>query len=365
MTRETLRKWLAATASAMVLSSVATLAVAEDKPIKISVVLAVTSLEWTNEIKAGAEEAIKDLDFPVDLKFAGPSSFDPSKQAQIFANEVQTGPDAIIITNVAAPLFVEPVHEAESRNILVTWTDASPTSDFFNGFFVSADPTEMGLEAAGVLATALEAKLGKPAAEIAGNVVVGVCVPGLSVLENRVNGLRSGLNKLMPKVAVSETLPTKPDREGSFAIWNQLMRKNTGALAYVDACEAGNLNIIKIMADDNIDALSLAFDVPGEVREAVVDGSMLAASSSNFFMQGYMSVYTTAMSLHNQKPLPSGWLKVPSTLIVKSNAEAYNAAWVDMATGLRAYYKDDIEKAKAAFEHGDLSKIADYDTPPM
>ncbi|MBW8638436.1 sugar ABC transporter substrate-binding protein [Hoeflea sp. WL0058] len=357
-----LSSWLPATFAAAALMG-STFANAQE-PIKISYVLAVTTLEWTSEIKAGAEAAVADLDFPVDVKFAGPSNFDPGKQASIFMNETQTSPDAMIITNVAAPLFIEPVREAQERGIAVTWTNASPAPDFYEGFFVSADPTQMGLEAADVLAKALEEKTGKPAADIEGTMVLGVCVPGLSVLENRVNGLRSGLEKLMPKVEVLPTIPTKPDREGSFAIWNQAMRKNAGALAYVDACEAGNLNIIRIVADDKLDALSLAFDVPGEVREAVADGTFLAASSSNFFMQGYMAVYATATALHADKPLPSGWLKIPATMVVQSNAGDYNEAWKDMQPGLRAYYDSDIEKAKAAFEDGDLSPVAEYDNPP-
>lgn len=351
-------------AAILAMAGAATGALAGDDPINISYVLAVTTLEWTSEVKAGAEAAVKDLDFPVTVKFAGPASFDPGKQASIFMNETQTAPDAIIITNVAAPLFIEPVKEAEGRGIAVTWTNASPAPDFYDGFFVSADPTQMGLEAADVLARALEEKTGKPANEIEGTMVLGVCVPGLSVLENRVNGLRSGVTKLMPKVEVLPTIPTKPDREGSFAVWNQAMRKNAGALAYIDACEAGNLNIIRIIADDNLNALSLAFDVPGEVRAAVADGTFLAASSSNFFMQGYVAVYATAMALHNKEPLPSGWLKIPSTMVVQSNSGGYNAAWENMETGLRAFYDADIEAARKAFEDRDLAPVLEYDTPP-
>jgi ribose transport system substrate-binding protein len=363
MQEQNFRKWRLGAAIVAALMAPAWQAMAEE-PLKISYVVAVTTLEWTSEIKAGAEAAANDLGFPVDLKFSGPSNFDPSKQASIFMNEVQTSPDAIIITNVAAPLFIEPVLDAQSRGITVTWMNASPASEFYKGFFVSVDPTETGLVAAAILARALEKKHGKPAAEIEGKVLPGVCVPGLSVLENRIVGLRRGAAKLMPKIEMLDTIPTKPDREGNFAIWNQAIRKETGALAYVDACEAGTQNIAKIIEDDKLDAVTVAYDIPADLREAVKDGQMAEATAANFFTQGYMAVYTTATTLHEKKPLPEGWLKVKPLLLDQTNAAAYTEAWKDPVTGMRAFFDGEIERAKAAFAKGELSPIADYDNPP-
>lgn len=359
-------KFLKTSVSAIVATAgLATGALAQDDPLSISYVVALTTVEWTNEIKAGAEAAAKDLDFPVTLKFSGPSSFDPGRQASIFMNEVQTSPDAIVITNVAAPLFIQPVLSAQENGQMVTWSNTAPSSEFYDGFFVSADPTTAGEETADVLAKALEEKLGTPAAEIEGAVVLGICLPGLAILENRIKGLRAGLETRMPNVSVLPTIPTKPDREGSFAVWNQAIRANSDALAFVDACEAGNLNVNRIIADDQLDAFGMSFDVPGEVRAAVQDGSFLAASSSNFFMQGYMATYATAMALHNEEPLPEGWLKIPSTLVVQDNAEAYNAAWDEIGDGgLRNYYADEIDAAIADLEAGNFSPIGEYDNPP-
>jgi ribose transport system substrate-binding protein len=354
----------AALAGAAIVALTVGTASAEDRPLRITSLLPLTAGEWNTEIKAGAEAAVKDLDFPVELRFTGPSNFDPSKQAALFQNEVLTTPDAIIITNVAAPLFIEPVLEAQKKGIAIAWMNSAPAAEFYDGFFVSADPTAMGLAAAGVIADTLEKNMGKPAAEIEGTVEVGLCVPGLSVLENRILGARKGFAKLMPKVKVNDTIATKPDREGSFAAWNQAIRKNPDALAYLDACEAGQQNIAKIIADDKLKATSVAYDSPEDIRQAVKDGIIPASTPSSFFAQSYMVVYLTAKALHEGKPLPKGWLKISPLVLNSSNIDAYIDGWKDPITGLRQFYGAEFDRGKAAAEKGELSPIAEYDVPP-
>lgn len=354
----------AALAGAAVIALTAGMASAEDKPLRITSLLPLTAGEWNTEIKAGAEAAVKDLDFPVELRFTGPSNFDPSKQAALFQNEVLTTPDAIVIVNVAAPLFIEPVLEAQKKGITITWMNSAPASEFYDGFFVSADPTEMGLAAADVVARTLEKSMGKPAAEIEGTVEVGLCVPGLSVLVNRIEGARKGFAKLMPKVKVNDTIATKPDREGSFAAWNQAIRKNPDALAYLDACEAGQQNIAKIITDDKLKATTVAYDIPEDIRQAVKDGTIPAATPSSFFAQSYMAVYLTAKALHEKKPLPKGWLKISPLVLETPNIGAYIDGWKDPVNGLRAFYGPEFDRAKAAAEKGEVAPIANYDNPP-
>ena len=46
----------------------------------------------------------------------------------------------------------------------------------------------MGQIGGATVVSALEKSLGKPAADITGDVVTAVCVPGLTVLENRLAG---------------------------------------------------------------------------------------------------------------------------------------------------------------------------------
>jgi ribose transport system substrate-binding protein len=54
--------------------------------------------------------------------------------------------------------------------------------------FVGSDAFGMGQTAGTIVVAALEKSLNKPAADMTGDVVTGICVPGLVVLENRLAG---------------------------------------------------------------------------------------------------------------------------------------------------------------------------------
>jgi ribose transport system substrate-binding protein len=190
-------------------------------------------------------------------------------------------------------------------------------------------------------------------------------VPGLSVLENRIGGTRAGIAELMPKVVMSDTIATKPDREGNLAIWDQEIRKVPDALAYIDGCEAGQQNIAKKIGDDGLSAISVAYDVPEDVRYAIKDHIIPAATPSSFFVQGYTSMFVMATALHDKTALPKGWLKVAPATIDASNIDAYSAGWDDPETGLRAFFADEIAREKAAVTANEMSPMGEYDTPPM
>lgn len=333
--------------------------------IRISFINALTAGEWNTEISSGAEAAIADLDFPVKLKVVGPSNFDPSRQATIFQQEAQTGVDAMIVTNVAPALFIEPGLQAEKSGIMVTWINSGPTAEFADDLFVAADPSEQGLASAKIVADALASKMGKSAADIEGEIVAGHCVPGLAVLENRILGFRAGMKTLMPNVTVLPSIETKTDREGSFVVWAQAIRKTPNALAYVDACEAGMQNIAKIIIDDKLSAVTVAMDSPEDVRLYVRDGQVPGIANSLFFTQAYVATYLTAMALHEGKPAPKGWVKLDPHPILQDEAGAFIEGWKNPVTGLRKFHDADIKKALARAASGNLPASSEFETPEV
>lgn len=345
--------------------ALASTATADDKPIRISIIQALTAGEWNTEIMDGAKAAVAALGFPVDLKIVGPTEFDPGKQATMFQQEAQTSPDALIVTDVAPALFVEPALQAQENGIKVVWINAAPANEFANSLFVSTDPAEMGMVSADSLAAALEKKLGKSRADIEGDVIVGLCVPGLSTLENRITGFRQAMNKIMPKVEVSSTLTTKPDREGAFVAWSQAIQANRDAIAYVDACEPGIVAGIKIIEDDHLNALTVAMDGPDDVRQGVKNGVATAVVNSLFFVQAYVSTYLTAKAIHDKTPLPQGWVKIAPRAIGPDQIDSYIDAWAHPETGLVKFHQPDIDAALAAAAAGKLGVTATYDTPQI
>ena len=68
-------------------------------------------------------------------------------------------------------------------------------------------------------------------------------MPGLVVLENCLAGEISYLKKKMPKINVLPSFNSASDRERSYALWDEAIRKTPKALTYLDPCEEGEENV--------------------------------------------------------------------------------------------------------------------------
>jgi ribose transport system substrate-binding protein len=314
--------------------------------VTVSIVLALAAGEWSTEILAGANAAAKDLNGKVKIRVTGPTTFDPQRQAQMFLAELETNPDILIVVNVAPPLFTQPASEAQSRGAHVVWISVPPMPEVKDPLFVGSDAFGMGQTAGAIVASALEKSLNRPAAEITGDVVTGICVPGLAVLENRLAGEVTYLKKTMPKINVLPSFNSTSDRERSYALWDQAIRKTPKALTYLDPCEEGEENLPKILENDKINAPVTSYESPEEVRDDLAQGTITAIVSGNFFSQAYLAVYVSAQSLLQGNPLPKGWVKVPHVIIDKDNISAYQKAWETPETGLRTFFRAQVEATR-------------------
>src|SRR5580692_1649797 len=321
----------------------APLVAAAKDSVTVSVVLALAAGEWSTEILAGANAAAKDLDGKVKVRVSGPTTFDPQRQAQMFLAELETKPDVLVVVNVAPPLFTQPALEAQARGANIVWINVPPMPEVKNALFVATDAFGMGQTGGEIVVNALEKSRNKAAADITGDVVTAVCVPGLTVLENRLGGEVAYLKKKMPKINVLASFDSKPDRERNFALWDQAIRKTPKGLTYIDPCEEGEENIPKILENDKTKVPLVSYDTPEEVRDDIAQGLITAGVPANFFSQSYLAVYIAAQSILNDKPLPVGWVKVPHVTVDKTNIAAYQKAWEKPETGLRSFYAAQIE----------------------
>lgn len=328
------------------LAATAPVSAAPKDKVTVSVVLALAAGEWSTEIIAGANAAAKDLNGKVNIRVTGPTTFDPQRQAQMFLAELETKPDALVVVNVAPPLFIQPALDAQARGAKIVWINVPPMPEIKNTLFVASDAFAMGQAGGEIIVSELEKMHGKPAAEITGDVVSAVEVPGLSVLENRLAGQVAYLKKKMPKINVLAEFDSKPDRERNFALWDQAIRKSPNALVYLDTGEEGEENIPKILDTDKIKRPFVACDTPEEVRDDIAQGLITAATPANFFGQAYLAVYIAAQSILNDKPVPVGWVNVPFVVVDKSNIGAYQKAWEKPETGLRSFYAKEVESVR-------------------
>lgn len=333
---------------------------AKDK-VTISLIQILTVQEWPGEVAAGARAAAKDIgEDKVELRILGPAGFELAKQAQVTLSEVERGTDAIILSNVAPGAMIEPAAMIAERGVPVTWIVSAPPDEVPDAFFVGVDPYAVGESGAELIIAELEKKHGKPASELSGEVVQGLCVPGLPVLARRMEATEAAVSKKIPNATFIPPFDSKLDLTQSYAAWNQAIQKYPDALFYTDPCEDGNKNIQKIRADDGIDVPQVYYDNPEIARAAVKDGEVTGIVSSNRFTEGYIAVWATAKALMSDEPFPSGWLKVPHKVVDKDNVDAYIAAWENDGAGLREFFDPEIT-ATRDIPLVDLPSASEYD----
>lgn len=307
--------------------------------VRISLVLPATGTQFGDRLRYGAEAAAATFNGAVQLKVTGPAQIDPSQEVQIFQNEVLGSPDAIIVGPIPASLFVEPALLAEEQGVKVAWMVVPPAAEVKTGLFVGNNEYEMGQAVGNIIADRIVAKNGPDAA---GTVVPGICIPGLTNLEDRLAGARSALAKRLPKVVVAAEIKTGNERGENYAAWDQAIQSNPKGLAFYDACEPGMINLTKIKEDDKRDFTLVVWDTPEEVLAGLKRGTIAAAAPPSHFVSGYMAVYTVAKALLADKPIPNGWLRTPNRIVDAGTIDDVLKAEAS-AQSMLSFFKGDID----------------------
>ncbi|TQI65330.1 monosaccharide ABC transporter substrate-binding protein (CUT2 family) [Bosea sp. AK1] len=310
------------------------------KTIRISIVLPATGTQFGDRLRFGAEAAAATFGGAVKLKVTGPAQIDPSQEVSIFQNEALSKPDAIIVGPIPASLFVEPALQAQKDGIKVTWIVVPPTRDIKDGLFVGNNEYEMGKTAGALLADKIIAAKGP---NPSGTVVPGICIPGLTNLEDRLAGAKEALNQRLPGVRIANTIDTGNERGRNYAAWDQAIQANPDGLAFYDACEPGMINLTKLKEDDKRGFALVVWDTPDEVLAGVKQGVVSSAVPPSHFISGYTSVYLVANALLNDRPIPNGWVRTPTQVINSSNIDAFSQAETS-AAGMLTYFKPEIDK---------------------
>jgi len=312
---------------------------AAKKTVHISLVLPATGTQFGDRLRFGAEAAAATFGGAVKLNVTGPAQIDPSQEVQIFQNEVLSNPDAIIVGPIPASLFVEPAMLAEQQGVKVAWIVVPPTSEVKHGLFVGNNEYEMGKTVGNLIADGIIAKNG---ANPSGTVVPGICIPGLTNLEDRLVGARESITKRLPSVKVGNEIDTGNERAQNYAAWDQGIQANPAGLAFYDACEPGMISLAKIKQDDNRKFTLVVWDTPDEVLDGIQQGVISAAVPPSHFTSGYMAVYLVAKALLDGKPVPEGWLRTPTHVVDAKTIDPFVKAESSPAAML-AFYKPDID----------------------
>ena len=293
---------------------------------------------YTQQLLDGAKAAADECG--AEITTAGPPAFDSQQQVTLFQDIVSGGANAIVNVAFPAEFWIRPIDEAVKDGVVVSTYDVeSPAS--LQSLHTAPKQKDQGRAMADVLAEAL----GGEAAE--GTVYVGICLPGLQLIEARIVGFRERMAELAPNVEIPETFDVAFDQTENFARWNDVIDQNPGGVAYVGYCENDLPSLVRIKeSDPEADYLIGSIGLNPDGLQGIADGTALVAIGQKPFMQGYVAMRAMLENLANGTETPRGWIDVQPEIVTAENVAEVAAREELLADGTaetQAYYQPEID----------------------
>lgn len=285
--------------------------------VSIVMVQGVTGLPFAKIAAQGAKDAAAEVG-GVDFKVQGPANIDSAAEVKIFQQVVSTRPDGIVLQELPPNLFTRPVEDAVESGITVLPYTIAPEKGSVTESFVGDDGRDLGRMAADRLAEEFTEEHGP---DVSGEIVTGICVPGLSVLTQRLDGFKERMAEKLPNVKVLDPFDSKGDPAENYNVWKRATETNPDALAMISPCEADNQNLVKIKERANASWVLTPFDLDDEILQGVKDGTVLAVFPQSSYLHGYAATRLLAETLKAGEELPKGWVKMPIVPIDAGNVD--------------------------------------------
>jgi ribose transport system substrate-binding protein len=292
---------------------------------------------YTQQLLDGAKAAADECG--ADIVTAGPPAFDSQQQVALFQDVVAGGADAAVIVAFPAEFWIRPIDEAVAGGTVVSTFDVeSPAS--LQSLHTAPKQKDQGRAMADVLADAL-------GEDATGKVVVGICLPGLELIEARIVGFRERMAERLPGVEIPPNFDVAFDQTENYARWNDVISQNPGALAYVGYCENDLPSLVRIKeADPEADYLIGSIGINPDGLKGIADGTALVAIGQKPFMQGYVAMRAMLENLAAGTPTPRGWIDVQPEVVTAANVNEVIAREESLASGTaetQAYYQAEID----------------------
>jgi len=269
--------------------------------------------------------------------WVGPADINPPAAIKALQDAVAAGADGAMVAAFPGDLFRVPINQA---GMPVTTMDLySPGSKAAT--HLGPDKYQLGASLAKDFAKALPTNA-------SGEIVGGICVPGLPALRAPQQGFIDTLKTLQPGVRFKADVPTDGDPTKNYTSWQRIMQQNPNALGFIGQCDQDVPNLIKLRKQSP-SAKWLIGATSGDSVEniaAVQNGTMVAIQSQNGWPEGYLSAKLLLQHIVKKTPLPSGWIDTGFTDITKDNAAEVTARIKDPSLNAAAF-KDLIDKVLA------------------
>jgi ribose transport system substrate-binding protein len=306
------------------------------KPLKLGVELFDTSDAFSQEIAKGARAAAKQFGATVEIQ--GPTTVDPPQaQAQV-QSLLTTGLAGIAIGPEPAPLWTKTLSNALSstKGNVVTFT-SPPIGDDVK-YYVGINTYTQG-EA--IADSAI--KVGKVPASTTGDVLVGICVPDSTPLQQTTSGMVAAVKAALPHAKIIGPVNVGIVPNQNLAAWQSLVRAHPNTVLALGPCDADAPNLATVKkATGGHFALGTTDISEPSVLTAIKSGVISSNVAQNWYLQGYTAIRLLIDRTEGKNPKP-GWYDTGTTTITAANANVI--AKRDSSTAALAAWNAPLIKA--------------------
>src|SRR5260370_23995012 len=266
------------------------------KQLTVGFVTHVIGNTFVQSIASAAKDAGKDLG--VTVKVTGPAGFDPVAQLKMDQDIVAAGADGIS-TSVPGDSMANGLNEIVNNGKPVVQFNL--LSKLVHGPYVGERSTASGR----LLASKVIDKLGGSSAT--GTVIIGICAPGLGVLENRARGVKQGLS-VASGLTVIGPLNVGVDPAANFTAWEQARAAHPDVKAMIGLCAPDVASLGKLNADHGDKIIAGGYDETPENLAAIKQGHAFVSLGQSPYIQGYLPIKMIVDALRAGTKVPQGFI---------------------------------------------------------
>jgi ABC-type sugar transport system substrate-binding protein len=304
------------------------------KDVTLAMITATTTQNAFQEMAFGAKAAAGVEG--VKLNSAAPNGINGPQEVQLFQAATQTSKDGIATMTTTPDLFVRPFSQAVARGIPQVSVDTPPPPGSNVTTFVGNDNVQVGR----VLANAVLEKIPENAK---GEIVLGNPIPGLPVLDQRVQGIKQVLQQKRPNIKFVGPLNTGPEPTQNFNAWQGIVKAHPNAIAFLDPGDQAAVSLARIQQQTGKRLLVGGADVDPIALQAVKDGRVYALADPEHWLKGYIAIALLARQARDGKALPKGWWNPGASLVTSKNIDDILKRQQNNSTRA-AWYKATVDK---------------------
>ncbi|HEX7381088.1 MAG TPA: sugar ABC transporter substrate-binding protein [Nevskiaceae bacterium] len=285
-----------------------------NKTLHVAFVYSTTSQNPFQEMADGAMMAAKE-DGNTKIQLLAPPSVDGQAEVQMLQSATATATDGIAWEAVLPDLFLRSLQAVKKAGIPLVAVDNMTPPGVTPDLLVSNSNFEVGKR----LGEAFVDQHPDPH----GEVVLGIDIPTLGVLQDRMKGLQSVLKAKLPDMKVTGPFDARSNSgvTATTQAWQAQVNAHPDAVGFLGVGGPDGIALPLIKQKSKGKWLAGSADIPPQALEGVKSGALFALSSPEHFMKGYIAIHEIIKQARTCKPMPHGWWNSGTLLITKSNID--------------------------------------------